>query len=46
MIDNITDVIVLTGNKSLVRKSFKPTKRKIQKVNKKLYDKDCRSLLT
>ena len=38
MNDNITDVIVLAGNKSLVRKSFKPTERKIQKVNVKCYD--------
>ena len=45
LIDNITDVFVLAGNKSLVRKSYKPTKRIIQKVNKKWYDKDCRSLL-
>ena len=46
MIDEITDVIVLAGNKSLFMKSFKPTKRKIKKVNKKKwYDKDCRSLL-
>ena len=45
MIDEITDVIVLAGNKSLFRKSFKPTKSKIKKVNKKWYDKDCRSLL-
>ena len=35
MIDNITDVIVLAGNKSLVRKALKPTKGKTQKVNKK-----------
>ena len=34
MIDEITDVIVLAGNKSLFRKSFKPTKSKIKKVNK------------
>ena len=34
MIDEITDVVVLAGNKSLVRKSFKPTKSKIRKVNK------------
>ena len=33
MIDKITDVIMLAGFKSLVRKSFKPIKRKIQKVN-------------
>ena len=44
LIDNITDVIVLARNKSLVRKSFKSTKRKIHEVNKKWYDKDCRSL--
>ena len=37
--------MVLAGNKSLVRKSFKPTKRKIKKVNKKWYDKDCRTVL-
>ena len=36
---------MLAGNISLVRKSFKPTKRKIQKVNKNWYNKDCRSLL-
>ena len=45
VIDNITNVIVLAGNKSLVRKSFKPSKRKIKIINKKWYDKDCRSLL-
>ena len=45
LIDNITDVIVLAGNKSLVRKSFKPTKKNIKKVSKKWYDKDCKSLL-
>ena len=45
LIDSITDVMVLAGNKSLVRKSFKPTKRKIKKVNKKWYDKDCRTVL-
>ena len=44
-IDDITNIIVLAGNKSLVRKSFKPTKRKIKKINKKWYDKECRSLL-
>ena len=31
IIDDITNVIVLAGNKSLVRKSFKPTKRKLIK---------------
>lgn len=45
MINNITDVIVLAGNKALVRKSFKPTRGKLKKVNKKWYDRDCRSLL-
>ena len=34
LIDSITDVMVLAGNKSSVRKSFKPTKRKMKKVNK------------
>ena len=45
LIDNITDVIVLAGNKSLVRKSFKHAKKKIKKVSKKWYDKDCKCLL-
>ena len=36
--------MVLPGNKSLVRKSFKPTKREIEKVNKKWYDKGCRTV--
>ena len=36
---------MLAGNKPLVRKSFKPTRKKIQKVNKKWHDKDCKSLL-
>ena len=45
IIDDITNVIVEAGNKSLVRKSFIPSKRKIKKNNKKWYAKDCKSLL-
>ena len=35
----------MSNLKRAVCMSFKPTKRKIQKVNKKWYDKDYRSLL-
>ena len=45
LINNIADVMVMAGNKSLVRKSFKPSKRKMKKVNKKWYDKDCITIL-
>lgn len=46
IIEEITGVTVLAGNKSLVRKSFNPKKKEKEKtVNKKWYDKDCRSLL-
>ena len=45
MIEDITDIIVSAGNVSLIRKSFKPTKKKLKKVNKKWFDKDCRSVM-
>ena len=43
--DSLTEVMVSAGNKSLVKKSFRPTKKKIRKANKKWYDKDCVTLL-
>ena len=45
MVDSLTEVMVLAGNKSLVKKSFRPTKKRIRKTNKTWYDKDCVTLL-
>ena len=45
LIDKLTDVMLLAGNKTLLRKSFKLKRKHIYRVNKKWYDKDCRSVL-
>ena len=34
LVDSLTEVMVSAGNKSLVKKSFRPTKKKIRKANK------------
>ena len=45
LVDSLTEVMVSAGNKSLVKKSFRPSKKKIRRANKKWYDKDCVTLL-
>ena len=45
LIDQITDVMLLAGNKYFLRLSFKPKRKHISKNNKKWYGKDCKSLL-
>ena len=44
LIVKLTDVMLLAGNKTLLRGSFKLKRKQICKVNKKWYDKDCRSV--
>ena len=45
LINQITDVMLSAGNKSLLRRSFKLKRKQISKNNKKWYDKDCKRLL-
>lgn len=45
IIEKVTDVLVFAGNKSLVRKSFKPKRKSLHKISKKWYDMDCRAML-
>ena len=41
LIDNISDVIVSAGDMTLLRKSVKAKKKRVRKVDKKWYDRDC-----
>ena len=41
LIDNISDVIVSAGDMTLLRKSVKAKKKRVHKVDKKWYDRDC-----
>ena len=45
LIDKLTDVMIFAGNKTLLKRSLKVKRKHICKVNKKWYDKECRSVL-
>ena len=45
LVNKLTDVMLLAGNKTLHRRSFKYKRKNICKVNKKWYDYDCRNVL-
>ena len=45
LVNKLTDIMLLAGNKTLLRRSFKYKRENICKVNKKRYDYDCRNVL-
>lgn len=45
LVSKLTDVMILAGDKSLRKRSFKPRKNFKSNNNKKWYDKDCKCLL-
>lgn len=45
LINKLTDVLISVGNNSLRRRSFKPRRKNICRVNKKWYDYECKKLL-
>lgn len=45
LLNNITDVMVMAGDKAKIRRCFASKRRKSHKINKKWYDRDCYVLL-